>query len=134
MTGGVGGHAGLFSNAWDVGTFAQMLLEGGRFLGGNFLQEKIIIDFSKKQFSGNRRALAWDKPRPGRSKPVPASVSPESYGHKGFTGTYLWIDPKEELVYVFLCNRIYPSSKNWKLQKLGIREQIHALLYEAILD
>jgi len=134
MTGGVGGHAGLFSNAWDVGTFAQMLLEGGKFLDKEFLQEKIIKDFSEKQFPGNRRALAWDKPRVGRSKPVPANVSPESYGHKGFTGTYLWIDPKEELVYVFLCNRIYPSSKNWKLQKLGIREQIHALLYEAMLD
>jgi beta-glucosidase-like glycosyl hydrolase/CubicO group peptidase (beta-lactamase class C family) len=136
MLGGVAGHAGVFSNANDLGKFMQMLMNGGTYGGVSYLQQATITEFTRQQFplNDNRRGIGFDKPLPDYSSngPVCEGASRSSYGHSGFTGTYLWADPENGLVYVFLSNRVYPSSKNNKLSDMGIRSKIHQCFYDAI--
>jgi len=134
MMGGIAGHAGLFSNAMDVAKLCQMLLDGGKYNDQRYLQEATIKTFNKTYFKNNRRALGFDKPiiNNGNSSPCSKYASKDSYGHTGFTGTYVWIEPKENLAFVFLSNRIYPSQNNNKLSTYNIRTNIHDLLYESI--
>jgi len=136
MMGGVAGHAGLFSNANDVGILMQMFLNGGTYGGENYLDKKILNEFTQCQFEniGNRRGAGFDKPEPRQDKdsPVCRAVSLASYGHSGFTGTFAWSDPETNLVYIFLSNRIYPDAENKKLTTLNVRSRIHETIYQAI--
>ena len=136
MIGGVQGHAGLFGNSLDMAILSQMLLQEGNYGGVKFLDQEEIEDFSRRQFplNDNRRALGFDKalPDPSEGGPTCALVSSESYGHSGFTGTYFWIDPKYNLTYIFLSNRVYPSAENRLLINLDIRTRIQERIYQAI--
>lgn len=136
MLGGVSGHAGLFSDANDLGVIGQMLLQGGIYGSERYLQAETIKEFTERQFplNDNRRGIGFDKPLPEYSTEGPAckSASSASFGHMGFTGTYIWVDPENELVFVFLSNRIYPDADNNKLSGMNIRPKIHQFFYDAI--
>lgn len=131
IMGGVAGHAGLFANARDMAILMQMFLQNGHYGGRDLLSDQTIKSFNKYQFEGNRRGLGWDKP--GTYNPNIATLaSQDSYGHTGFTGTMVWADPKEDLLFVFLSNRIFPDAENWKLNRLDTRRKIHDLIYKSI--
>ena len=134
LQGGVGGHAGLFSNANDVAKIMQMYLNGGYYGGKRYFQEETIDKFNTCYFCENdvRRGVGFDKPQLDKYGPTCGCVSMESFGHSGFTGTLTWADPEEEIVYVFLSNRIHPSPENRKLIREGIRTKIQEVIYEAI--
>lgn len=136
MMGGVAGHAGLFSNAADVAVFMQMFLQNGQYGGKVFFSPETVKEFTTTQFAGNqnRRALGFDKPdiRPNPNGPAAESASAFSFGHSGFTGTYAWADPHENMVYVFLSNRVNPSASNRKISEMKIRTNIHQAIYDAI--
>ncbi len=136
MLGGVCGHAGLFGNAYDVAALMQMLLQGGIYNGKKYLNPETIEQFTQYQFpeKDNRRGLGFDKPPLENDGlgPVCLSAPPESFGHSGFTGTYTWADPKNNLVYVFICNRINPSASNRVLIENNIRTRIQQVIYNAI--
>lgn len=131
---GVGGHAGLFSTAGDLAKLGQMMLEGGEYGGSQFIQEETVKEFTRKQFEDNRRALAWDMIRMEGNGGTSDMASPQCYGHSGFTGTGIWIDPTYNLVYVFLSNRVFPDATNSKLYQWDIRTRIHDVIYESIMN
>ena len=134
MLGGISGHAGLFSNSLELGVIMQMLLNQGSYGGKQFFQPSTVKTFTSCQFpgSGNRRALGFDKPPQNRKSDSPTckSASPESFGHSGFTGTYVWADPANGLLYIFLSNRVCPSAANQKLSELNIRTNIQQAAYD----
>lgn len=136
MQGGVGGHAGLFGNANDVAKIMQMYLQNGTYGGTKFLDSRTIQKFNKCYFCDKkvRRGVGFDKPQLGDAGPTCGCVSRKSFGHSGFTGTYTWADPDEEIVYVFLSNRTYPSASNTLLVKSGLRTRIQKAIYESIVD
>ena len=137
MLGGVGGHAGIFSNANDLAKLMQMYLNGGTYGGVRYIQDSTLNEYTKCQYCDeekeNRRAAGFDKPfLQGYGGPTADGISQDSFGHTGFTGTMAWADPSEEIVYVFLSNRIYPDAENKKLLKMDIRTNIQQVIYEAI--
>ena len=136
LLGGVAGHAGLFSNALDLAVLMQMFLQSGEYGGIQYLQPETVREFTRVQFAGNqnRRGLGFDKPTltPSQVNPASNSASPLSFGHSGFTGTFAWVDPTENLVYVFLSNRTFPFPSNRALMNLEIRQRIHQAIYDAI--
>ncbi len=134
MLGGVSGHAGLFANANDVGIIMQMLINHGTYGNVRVLKTSTVDLFTKRQNKTSRRGLGFDKPETDPLKPSPAgkNCSPLAFGHTGFTGTCAWADPKNDLVYVFLSNRVNPSAENTKLANLNIRTRIQDLVYEAV--
>lgn len=136
LLGGVAGNAGLFSDALDVGILMQMLMNHGMYGGERFIDSATVAEFTSVQFPArnNRRGLGFDKPALNHGDPSPAceSVSPESYGHSGFTGTYIWSDPAEKLIYVFLSNRVHPDAENTKITQNNVRTNIHEAIYRAI--
>ncbi len=136
MQGGVGGHAGLFSNANDVAKIMQMYLQGGYYGGDRFLNSRTVKKFNTCYFCDKnvRRGVGFDKPQLEKSGPTCGCVSRKSFGHSGFTGTYTWADPDEEIVYVFLSNRTYPSASNTLLVKSGLRTRIQKAIYDAIIN
>ncbi|MCR6637727.1 MAG: serine hydrolase [Sporocytophaga sp.] len=111
-----------------------MNLQKGFYGGSRYFLPKTVPFFSEKQFEGNRRGLGWDKPEPDGNGPTSDYASPNTFGHTGFTGTAVWADPDQELVYVFLSNRVYPDAGNQKLIKGGVRTKIQDVLYKAILN
>ncbi|AYN68456.1 beta-N-acetylglucosaminidase [Euzebyella marina] len=136
MQGGVGGHAGLFSNAEDVAKIMQMYLQGGYYGGTRFLDNRTVKKFNTCYFCDNnvRRGVGFDKPQLEEKGPTCGCVSRKSFGHSGFTGTYTWADPDEELVYVFLSNRTYPTASNTLLVKSGLRTRIQQAIYDAMVQ
>lgn len=136
MFGGVAGHAGLFSNAYDIAMLYQMLLNGGEFNGRRYLDKKTIELFTAYNSDFSRRGYGFDKPEKDnkiRKEPYPSSLaSPEAFGHTGYTGTCVWVDPKHDLVYIFLSNRVYPTRENNKLGQLLIRGKIQDAIYRAL--
>ncbi len=137
MQGGVGGHAGVFSNANDIAKIMQMYLQKGYYGGKRYLKPETISKFNTCYYCKNkvRRGIGFDKPQLGEDGPTCGCVSMESFGHSGFTGTYTWADPEKELVYVFLANRTYPTSKGKnKLLRENIRTDIQEAIYEAIIE
>jgi CubicO group peptidase (beta-lactamase class C family) len=136
LMGGVAGHAGLFSNAYDLAILYQMLLNQGSYQGRRYLQPETIRLFTDYQRNGSRRGLGFDKPEPDnkmRRDPYPSLLaSAATFGHTGFTGTCVWTDPQRELVYVFLSNRVNPTRDNNKLSQLQVRGKIQDALYSAI--
>ncbi|MGB7843884.1 MAG: glycoside hydrolase family 3 N-terminal domain-containing protein, partial [Salinimicrobium sp.] len=134
MLGGIGGQAGLFTNANDVAKIMQMYLNGGVYGGIRFLEQETIDKFNTCYFCEEevRRGVGFDKPQLEDVGPTCGCVSMTSFGHSGFTGTLTWADPAEEIVYVFLSNRVHPSAENKKLIREGIRTKIQEAIYEAI--
>ncbi|MGJ5640759.1 glycoside hydrolase family 3 N-terminal domain-containing protein [Formosa sp. S-31] len=136
MENGVGGHAGVFSNANDVAKIMQMYLQDGYYGGKRYLKPETIDAFNKCYYckNDNRRGLGFDKPQLGTAGPTCGCLSMKSFGHSGFTGTYAWADPDEELVYVFLANRTYPTAEQNTLLRENIRTDIQELIYESIIQ
>ena len=136
---GVSGNAGLFSNANDVAKLMQMYLNKGTYAGVNYISEATIEEFTKYQFpeNDNRRGLGFDKPSLGERSingNTAISASDASFGHTGFTGTMVWMDPETKLLYIFLSNRVQPSRNNTLLYKLNTRTNIQQVLYDSILE
>jgi len=136
MQNGVGGHAGVFSNANDVAKIMQMYLQKGYYGGKRYFKTQTIDKFNTCYYcdNDNRRGLGFDKPQLGDVGPTCGCISMTSFGHSGFTGTYAWADPEEEIVYVFLANRTYPKVGKNELLRQNIRTEIQRLIYEAIED
>ncbi|PIB38770.1 glycoside hydrolase family 3 N-terminal domain-containing protein [Maribacter sp. 4G9] len=136
MQGGVGGHAGLFSNANDVAKIMQMYLQNGYYGGTKFFDSRTVKKFNTCYFCDKnvRRGVGFDKPQLEHSGPTCGCVSRKSFGHSGFTGTFTWADPEEEIVYVFLSNRTYPSASNTLLVKSGLRTRIQQAIYDSIIN
>ncbi|WP_317898212.1 glycoside hydrolase family 3 N-terminal domain-containing protein [Aurantibacillus circumpalustris] len=135
LLGGVAGHAGLFGNALDVAKLMQLYLNKGELNGVRVLDSNVVKEFTTCRFCpGNRRGLCFEKPEADTKKdsPVVQECSLDSYGHSGFTGTFAWADPKNNLVVVFLSNRVYPNADENKLAKMGIRGNIHKAFYDAL--
>lgn len=134
MLGGVAGHAGLFGNANDLGKIGQMLLNGGSYGGVKFFKPETVNMFTSKQYENSRRGLGWDKPTVGDwNGPTTDLASPKTFGHTGFTGTCIWVDPEFDLVFVFLSNRVWPDRSN-KLLNANIRPRIQEVLYRSIFN
>ena len=136
MMGGVGGHAGLFSNANDVAKMMQMFLNGGEYADKRYLSEKVLTEYETcYNCPGNRRGLGFDKREMREDKIGPTCdlVSSSSFGHTGFTGTMTWADPETGILYVFLSNRVFPKSDNTKLIKLGVRTNIQEIFSKAVI-
>lgn len=139
LLGGLSSNAGLFGNATDLTKLLQMLLNKGSYGGRSYLSPETIEAFTRCQLceDDNRRGLGFDKPLI-EYNPLQAytaeSASPTSYGHSGFTGTFYWVDPEEELIVVFLSNRVYPTRENRKLYSLNIRPSLHQAVYDAIVE
>ena len=127
--GGVAGHAGLFSTAADISAFAQMLLNGGVYAHHRFLTRTTIRQFTTRETVGDSsRALGWDVPtQPSSSGQF---FSPHSYGHMGFTGTSLWIDPDRQLFVLMLTNRVNPTRDNDKIRQ--VRPALHDAIIQAL--
>ena len=136
MFGGVAGHAGLFSNAYDLAMLYQMLLDGGTFNGQRLLKEETIKLFTAYHSRDSRRGYGFDKPEKDnvtRREPYPSELaSSQTFGHTGFTGTCVWVDPKYNLVYIFLSNRVNPTRNNPLLSSLLVRGKIHDAIIDAI--
>ena len=136
MQDGVGGHAGVFGNANDVAKMMQMYLQKGFYGGRRYFKTSTIDAFNKCHFchKDNRRGVGFDKPQLGDVGPTCGCISMTSFGHSGFTGTYAWADPEEEIVYIFLANRTFPKAGKNRLLRENIRTEIQRLIYEAIDD
>ena len=134
MLGGVGGHAGLFGNATDVAKFMQLYLNGGSYGGKRFFNAETMNKFNTCYYCEKdvRRGVGFDKPQLDEIGPTCGCLSMSSFGHSGFTGTYAWADPEEEIIYVFLSNRIHPVSSNTKLIDEDIRTKIQGFIYESL--
>jgi beta-N-acetylhexosaminidase len=132
LFGGVAGNAGLFSNAADLGVLLQMILQGGAYGGKRYFSESTVGIFTSRQ-GGGHRAPGFDM-NSGDKAIIAPSASPNSYGHTGFTGTCVWVDPDLDLVYVFLSNRIYPNTENLKINFLKVRQRVHQVVYDALND
>ncbi len=134
MMGGIAGHAGLFSNAYDLAAVMQMLLDGGSFKGHQYLKKQTVDLFTAYQSNNSRRGFGFDKPEKDnatRKEPYPSvQASPLTFGHTGFTGTSAWADPATGLVFVYLSNRVYPDVSNTML-KLNVRGKLMDVLYDA---
>jgi beta-N-acetylhexosaminidase len=134
MTGGVGGHAGLFSNAIDLAALMQMMLNKGTYGGVRYLKADVVEKYTAcPNCASNRRGLGFDKPTRSLSGgPTCELVSLSSYGHTGFTGTMVWADPNNGVNYVFLSNRVYTDAENKKILSLGTRIEIQRVIYQAL--
>jgi CubicO group peptidase (beta-lactamase class C family) len=135
MQGGVGGHAGLFSTAEEVYKIMQMYLQKGNANGKQFISSKTFDDFNNCYYceQGNRRGVGFDKPQLEGEGSTCGCVSDISFGHMGFTGTYAWVDPDQELIFVFLSNRTYPSMSNNLMGKNNVRTRMQAMVYKALI-
>jgi len=137
MFGGVAGHAGLFSDAHDLAIITQLLLNKGMLNGIRFFKPETVDYFTAYHSEISRRGLGFDKPEkdnPDRKEPYPAlSVSPETYGHTGFTGIGWWVDPKNNLAFLFFSNRVNATPANYnKLLQLNVRGKAQEAAYKAL--
>ncbi len=134
LFGGVAGHAGLFGNAGDLAKIMQMYLNNGVYGYRRYLNSETVEFFTRQQHPENRRGLGFDKPEFDDDKVSPAGefVSPLSYGHSGFTGTIAWADPKYNLIFIFLSNRIHPQQYNSRLIEDNIRTELQNIVYRSI--
>lgn len=139
MLGGVSGHAGLFATGNDLLKVVEMYRRGGEYGGVRVLSSDVLREYTRVQYpeNENRRGLGFDKPLPGNDTIPPEeaypchSASPSSFGHSGFTGTFIWVDPEEEISYVFVSNRVYPTRNNNQLSNLSIRGRILQAVYDS---
>lgn len=132
LAGGVSGHAGLFSSANDLAIIYQMLLNRGTYGGTTYFKPQTVDQFTSKQSNVSRRGLGFDRWDPDTTKHYPSDLaSPQTYGHTGYTGTCVWVDPSRGLVYIFLSNRVNPTVSD-KLSNLKIRGRIQDVINKAI--
>ena len=136
FSGGVQGNAGLFSNANDLAKLFQMWLNGGNY-GRNSYYKKSTVDlFLTSKSPNSHRGLGFDKPNPANqeaSSTCPEAVV-ETVGHTGFTGTCYWIDPKNDMIYIFLSNRVCPTRDNPAFSRVSARSHIHTIIYNSIVN
>ena len=135
MLGGVGGHAGLFSTGNDLAKLCQMLLQEGYYGGYQYYKPETVRLFTRKQFETSKRGLGWDRPVQSDNTGVTSMyASQRTFGHTGFTGTCIWMDPEFNVVYIFLSNRVHPDMTNNKLLNANIRSRIQDVVYQSIFD
>jgi CubicO group peptidase (beta-lactamase class C family) len=137
LMGGISGNACLFSTANDLAKLMQLFLQNGFYGGKQYIDSTTVRLFTKTQFpnSENRRALGFDKPLKGpngKNKFPAADASQLSFGHTGFTGTFVWADPENQTLFIFLSNRVYPTRRNSAINTLNIRTEMHQAIYDAI--
>lgn len=135
MLGGISGHAGLFGNANDLAKLMQMYLKDGKYGGREYIAGNTVSQYSRCQFCPqNFRAIGFDRAsKPGDPNGNAAASAPaSSFGHSGFTGTYTWIDPDNQIVYVFLSNRVNPTRENRKLYQMNVRTDVLEVVYQAM--
>ncbi|MEM8897709.1 MAG: glycoside hydrolase family 3 N-terminal domain-containing protein [Bacteroidota bacterium] len=134
LWGGVAGHAGLFSNTYDLMKLLMMLKENGVYGGKRYFRPETIAFFTKQQLSYSRKGLGWDKPSISSRRYTPVSIqaSNSSFGHTGFTGTAVWVDPENDLVFIFLTNRTYPYSDDRRFYNSQIRRKVMDKLYQSM--
>ena len=138
--GGISGNAGLFATAEDLARLMQLYMNYGVYAGKRYLSEATVKEFAQVQYpeNENRRGLGFDKPyidnQENKLKDAyPAvSASPESFGHSGYTGTFAWADPENDLLFIFFSNRVYPTRENSGLFDLNIRPALHQVLYDSL--
>ena len=136
FSGGVQGNAGLFSNANDLAKLFQMWLNGGTYGGVRLLKASTVETFTTQKSPNSHRGLGFDKPvvgNPDASNTCP-EATPETYGHTGFTGTCFWVDPKNDMFYIFLSNRVSPTRNNPNSGRISARSHINTLIYKAIRE
>ena len=141
LLGGVSGNAGLFATATDLAKLMQMYMQYGVYDGKRYISEATLKEFIRVQFpeNDNRRGLGFDKPYlDNAEQPLPKAypapeVGADSFGHSGFTGTFVWADPKNQMVYIFLSNRVNPTRENRNLYNLNIRPAVQQIFYKATL-
>ncbi len=132
MVGGVGGHAGLFATANDLAVLMQMNLQNGNYGGTRYFRSPVVTEFAQPAGNG-RRGLGWDHGNPAKLDGPTTNLAPAStFGHTGFTGTCVWMDPDNNILYVFLSNRVYPDAGNIKLRQFNIRTRIQEVIYKAL--
>lgn len=141
MMGGFSGNAGLFATGNDLIKLMELYRRGGRYGDEQIIDEEIIKEYTSYQFpeNKNRRGLGFDKPlvdeNDGTDEDYPCpGASPSSFGHSGFTGTFVWVDPELELCYVFLSNRVYPTRDNNLLYDMNIRTEILQSVYDSVAE
>jgi len=142
MLGGISGHAGLFGTANDLTKLMELYRRMGEYGGEQIIDNAVLKEYTRVQFpeNENRRGLGFDKPLLNNSEltqkdSYPAkSASPSSFGHSGYTGTFVWVDPEKELTFVFLCNRVYPTRNNVLLYDMNIRSDILEAIYNSIIE
>jgi CubicO group peptidase (beta-lactamase class C family) len=133
LMGGVAGNAGIFSTANDLAILFQMNLNHGQYANRKYLLPQTVSHFSQNYSNKSHRGLGWDKPKMDEEKPIVSELAPfSSYGHSGYTGTVAWIDPEHDLIFIFLCNRVYPQISN-KITTLKVRKRLHDAVYRAIV-
>jgi beta-N-acetylhexosaminidase len=131
MIGGVAGHAGVFSNANDLAKYMQMLLNDGKYGGQQYLDSATVKLFTSAPFQESRRGLGFDKPDPnGRYGSAAPSASLNAFGHTGFTGTVAFADPDNDLIFIFLSNRVHPTADNKKINEENSRSKMHQAVYD----
>ena len=142
MLGGVSGHAGLFATSNDLMKLMELYRRMGAYGGEQLIAEEVMKNYTAVQFpiNKNRRGLGFDKPnldnaqQPDEETYPCKSASPSSFGHTGFTGTFVWVDPEKEVSVIFLSNRVYPTRNNNTLSDLKIRGSILQAVYDSIID
>ncbi|KKO92384.1 beta-N-acetylglucosaminidase [Sphingobacterium sp. Ag1] len=132
MAGGIAGHAGLFATANDLAIYGQLLLNRGEYGGERYFKTETVDLFTSKQSASSRRGLGFDRWDPNPKNEYPSKLANSTvFGHTGYTGTCIWIDPQNQLIYIFLSNRVHPQV-NTKLLDLNIRSRIQDAIYETI--
>ena len=135
FSGGVEGNAGLFGNTRDLAKVIQLMLNEGEYGGERLLSSETVRLFTMTKSGKSRRGLGFDKPDLARPQYSPAAenVPASLFGHTGFTGTMFWADPDNDLIYIFLTNRVYPNRWNKKLSRDNYRTRIQEVIYESFL-
>jgi CubicO group peptidase (beta-lactamase class C family) len=139
MMNGVSANAGLFSTATDLSKFYQIFLDGGRYDKNQLIDKEVVRLFTEYDNENQKfyRGLGFDKPKPEYDIDkctYSRYVSDSSYGHSGYTGTFFWVDPTHNLIYIFLSNRVYDSRENRQIYELNVRTNIHDLIYENLVE
>ena len=136
MLGGVSGHAGLFSNSYELAVLMQMLLNGGSYAGQQFIHPQTIQKFTKRYYKSSRRGLGFDMKEmdPDNKLNMSELASEYTFGHLGFTGISVFADPKHDLIYIFLSNRTFPTMKNYVFGKENYRPRIQSVFYNALME
>jgi beta-N-acetylhexosaminidase len=141
MMGGISGLAGLFATANDLMKLMELFRRLGNYGGEQLISEAILKQYTSVQYkdNNNRRGLGFDKPLLNNNEvqekdAYPAKgVSAESFGHSGYTGTFVWVDPVNEISYVFLCNRVYPTRNNNRITELNTRTLVLQAVYDSVI-
>ena len=137
MLGGISGHAGLFSNAYEVAIVLQAMIQKGSYNNQRLFSENSFNTFNYCYYcdNDNRSGVGFDKPQvEGKHGSTFGGVSMNSFGHYGYTGSIAWADPDEEIIFIFLSNRTYPTRENTLLQTSNIRTRAQEIVYKSLID